>query len=186
MRPGEHEEIDELVSNETLSENIIKNIEYVAILHQQAQNVHPPARTVYYKSATMFAASVVEALMYELVKRHSQEHDEPVSVRKSHSEVYPLPDEIKYGSSSKKLVIAERKQMKKDMEDYITFNDLNDYCKNHEILEPKEYDKLDYVREKRNQIHLQSLESLDTGYTKRQLNAVSSRIDMLMDKLKKI
>ncbi len=48
------------VSDSVLRENIERNIELIAVQQRHAQEVRPPERSGYYKSAIILAASVTE------------------------------------------------------------------------------------------------------------------------------
>ena len=68
------------VSDSVLRENIERNIELIAVQQRHAQEVRPPERSGYYKSAIILAASVTEALVFELVKKHSTKNNLPITV----------------------------------------------------------------------------------------------------------
>lgn len=171
------------VSDAILRENIERNIELIAVQQRHAQEVLPPEKSGYYKSAIILAASVTEALVFELVKKHSTKYNLPVSVNVDYKQRQQLSEKIKYKNTGNALVICEKRMQQKFIDDNVTFIELNRYCKRHKLVTESEFNKLEYVRKIRNRIHIQSLEESDTGHTKKKLEKVSSAMNVIDAKL---
>jgi len=173
------------VSDSTLKENIEHNIKLIAVQYVHAQEVPPSARSGYYKVAILLASSVAEALVYELVKRHSFINSLPVAESVIFKSRQQLSQKFKCEGSSNRLAICEKQEEIKNA-DEVTFMELNRYCKRHKVVSQAEFSKMEYVRKTRNRIHIQSLEKKDVGYTKKLLEKVSSVIDFISLKLEEL
>ncbi len=166
-------------------ENVKIRITAVAIQYGQAQkkDISNIAKSAYYRSATMLASTIVEGMVYQLVKENTKTKRNIISNIKQLKKLHSIPKAI---FNRKNIFIC--KESEKDVhidDDGVTFDRLNAFLKNKGIITAEEFKKLDYVRVERNKLHLQGLNKRDTGYTKSKLKKASDSIDFLSKKLQK-
>ena len=105
-------------------------------------------------------------------------------VKQNHSKLqklHQIPESV-FGLEN--IFICKEDLLDVDIDDRgVTFEKLNLLLKKDGIITQREFRKLDYVRVERNKLHLQSLNTRDTGYTKRKFNKIAEPLDFLTRKL---
>jgi hypothetical protein len=159
------------VSDEKLEKNIVINFGDIFRLLDDASHVKTRARTVYYKCAFLLIASIIEALVFHFIECRCAVGATLVS-RADTTKLKGL--QLLHSSntgSSKKLLLAEEIPVPATFKGITeNFNKMNEFCKKHLSIDAALFADLDYVRRKRNEIHIQSLPSTAHSFTKVQIN----------------
>ena len=135
-------------------------------------------KSSYYRSASILLATVVEGMTYELVKKHTSTPDHIIATRSENKVRHKIPSTT-FGTPND-LVICECVKSHISIKDRgITFEQLNIFLKKERIITEVEYKALDWVRVERNKIHLQGMETSDTGYTKAKIERISGIVRWL-------
>lgn len=172
----------EVKVNKIFWENLTRRFTAVAIQlnHVEKEGISNTAKSAYYRAAIILICTIVEALVYQLVKKHAQKNLLVIDKSKEYVEVQELkivPDQ--------NFVICEKKKKDVHIDDSgVTFAKLNLYLKNKQIIDNDEYEALNAVRVERNKLHLQGVGSRDTGYTKNKFNSITEALPFLIGKLK--
>jgi len=169
----------------TFWNNLERRLTAVAIQinHAEKEGVANVAKSAYYRAAIILVCTIVEGLVYQLVKKHSGASPHIIDNGKEYKEIQELSSTAI--GSSKKLWVCEK--IKTDVcidDNHVGFGKLNVYLKNKGVITPDEYRALDRIRVERNKIHLQGVGSSDTGYTKRKFNSITSVLPFLLRKLR--
>ena len=138
------------------------------------------ARTVYYKAAYNSAASIVEGMVYLIVIDLYRAKRNLFGMQPSTKMLHEL-NAGKLGSD-KVLFIGEklsRPVTPNSLKD--KFSDMNDFCRRNKVIDDNLFEKLDRIRKKRNQVHLQARTSTARNYTRSQVNQVTETADELLD-----
>lgn len=175
------------VFDRILAKNIEITIGDIIRLLDDAAHVNTRARTVYYKCALLFAASILEALVYDFVKCHCQLKPSLLSQVDSKKLNYLQPLSSAMLGTSKKLVIAEEVHDPATIKK-VTYNSkpMNRFCLDSGLVDKGLFDELEYARKKRNQIHLQTLDSTSRSYTIKMIDRVGLAIEVMYGKLDRL
>lgn len=164
-----------------LYENVQRRIIAVVIQLSQAdkEGINNVARSAYYRSAIILLCTIVESLVYALVESEVAKaggvYDKRIELKRLHK----LPRSIFNRGDT---VIARENEKELLLQDYEPkFDEMNRFLKRNGIVDETEFRKLEYVRKERNKMHLQSLKTPDTGYTKDKVKRVSVAVDFLME-----
>ena len=166
--------------NDILKKNLKWNLTQISVQSAHAQNVRGRARSGYYKVAFMLAASIVEALEHYLLQKNCQL---PMPLEDIECKEHSLLPYNYTLSTDFMLAICKRIQKKFELKSNTDFVKVNEVCKKLNLVNLSLYKRIDSIREKRNNIHLQGLNVLDRSYTNKQLESVSSVISALIDKV---
>lgn len=166
---------------EQLLENSKKRIVVVAILLADAENATSTvAKSAYYRSAIMLTCTIVESLVYLLVKKHAAQKGDVFSKKVLYKKRHTLPASLTGGRD---LVIAEKIEQFQSVDSSdVTFDRLNHYLLNSHLVTKGQFTKLDYTRRERNKLHLQGLQTSDTGYTRAKFITVSEPLAFMIEK----
>lgn len=172
------------VLDSVLAHNINTTISDIVRLLEQADAVRTRAKTVYYKCTLLLAASILEALLYHYIDCCCDE--DPALINNERlKKLQPLQEisSVKLGSSKSLWIgeeISENSSLKKVTRD---FNTMNRFCREKGLVDEKLFRELEYAREKRNQIHLQTLGSTARSYTIAMTERIGQAIDIMYEKL---
>jgi hypothetical protein len=172
------------VSDQVLAKNIETTITDIITLLADADRVNTRARTVYYKCILLLAASILEALVYDFIKCHCQADESLLSRMDGKKLNYLQELSSSTLGSEKKLWIAEEVSDIATIKS-VTYNSkpMNKFCLDCNLIDENLFEDLEYARQKRNQIHLQTLDSTSRSYTVRMIERIGSAIDTMYDKL---
>lgn len=164
-------------------ENLKIRITAVAIQlkHAEEKGISNVAKSAYYRSATMLICTIVEGMVYQLVKEYTETNENIISNIGELKKLHQIPKNI---FNQENIFICKENQ--KDIyinDNGVTFEKLNIFLKKKKIINTDEFKKLDYVRKERNKLHLQGLSIRDTGYTKSKFRKISIPADFLTRKL---
>lgn len=149
--------------------------------HASTPGINNKARSAHYRSATVLLCTIVEGVVYFLVKRHSENNSHIIEPRKELKKIHTIPTTVFQRSD---IVLA--KEVSSNLcvdDDGASFAKLNNYLKRNNVVNQKEFRKLDFVRTERNRLHLQGLPDPDTGYTKNKFNKISDALNILISKI---
>jgi hypothetical protein len=164
-----------------LARNMKVTIGDVIVQYQQAQKVQTRARTGHYKVAILLMASVVEALLYDIIDTKCAANP-------------ALWKTIQYKRYTKlHTIVGTKIGVSKDLyicrEDIVDFQlgkkamleQMNIFCRDAKIISLKQSLEIEYVMRKRNEIHLQGLASVNRTYTAAMLDRVAKIARELFD-----
>jgi hypothetical protein len=162
--------------NPVLASHVIQTIKDIGIQVGHAQDVGGPARTGYYKAALLLTASLVEAVLYDLIEykyRATPSLLDGVRTFKNSraiSTLHQLPNSIVV--PGKELWICEVDRTRIDRK--TSFAELNKLALETGIIGQRLSRKIDRVRIKRNEIHLQIMSSTSRRYDLRTVEYTSA------------
>jgi hypothetical protein len=163
------------VSDAVLAKNVDTAIRDVAQLLATAANLNTRAKTIYYKCIILILGSVVEALVYHLMERHciadpsllDDKIDEEFKIRATLSQT-----ELQ---TTKQLYIGEKIIKQLTFKDCAgSFKLITSFCRHKRLLGSEILEELDYIRRKRNEIHLQTLTSTSRSYNLKMVERIAS------------
>lgn len=171
------------MNNKILLENVIRRLTAVSILLKPTteNNLSNVAKSSYYRAAIIFTCSVVEGLVYELVKQYSQKDLFIISSKDEYKGDQQISDKL---TGRTDLYLCQK--VKKDVmfnDSGVNFVHHNKYLKDQKIINQSEFNLLEKIRDERNKIHIQVLNLKDTGYTKKKVNVCTKPILFLIKKL---
>ena len=170
------------ITNDILARNLAVAIRKVYVQTGHAESVGTRARTGYYKMAVYSMASVVEALLHyviqletstdpSLLSRVTDTKFKPVHVIKaSRLSVFGATEDLTIG----KYVKYDFKLSKHTMLDK-----MNEFCFATGLIDARLHKEIIYIRNKRNEIHLQGLSSTKRNFTKAMVDRTAAVADNL-------
>lgn len=172
------------VSNEILAQNISTTLRDIYTLLEAAENLRTRAKTVYYKAVVLLAASVLEAMVYHYIDCLCKQ-DPSLLVKAGKKKLRRLIAlNSKVLETEKKLWVAEDVVQPLKLSDVlINSKDMNHFLLDNDFIDRQTFSKLEYSREKRNQIHLQTLDSTHRSYTATMVDRIGDAIDIIYGKL---
>lgn len=165
-------------------DNIDRRITAVSVQlnHAEKKGISNVAKSSYYRAAIILLCTIIEGLVYQLVKKSTRGPKHVIHISKKYSPRHKIPGENL--ETQKDFYICDLSEEKIGINDNsVGFGKLNVYLKNKNVINTPEYTILENVRKERNKIHLQGLDSSDTGYTKRKFNKLAKSLDFLLKKL---
>jgi len=171
-----------MISKVVLDKNVRVTIEGISVQIAHASNVRGKARTGYYKVAILLAASIVEALLFYFLEKKESENpnffeSESIKITKP---IHRLPN-TELGSTMD-LWIAKKEKVPFQIKN-ATFMAMNRFCEEQKILNKRLVASLEYTRKKRNEIHLQTLNSTQQQFNAQILERISNTILLLYRKI---
>lgn len=168
--------------SQLIYQNAEWHIEQIALFNQEALSKPLKQRSRYYKASFFFASAVAESFVFLVIKNYVDKGN--IIDYRSTNTYKPLCN-----VSGKKFVkegigdivicekIKENFEWKKDI-DFFSLNNIGDKYK---IFNKNLFRKLESIRKKRNNIHIQSLNKKDHRYSKRDVEYASSVLPGLID-----
>ena len=172
------------VNEKILLENVVWNIEQIAVQYKHATEVRGKARSGYYKISIILACSIVEALAYVLLQRAIARGIEMPVLKTEYFDCQLLP-KCFISDNNGRLVICKKRTPIFKLDTLTTFKEVNIISKKVGLFSKRLrlYNKLERIRQMRNKIHLQGLGFVDKSYTRKDLEYVSSAIEALLKML---
>lgn len=134
----------------------------------------------FYRPAMIVICSIVEALVYELIRRNTTSPDHIIESTNIHSELTSIKGTTLALSHDIFLCKKNKKDLKLDDAD---FGKMVVFLRNRKLVTYPKYKQINWVRTERNKIHVQGLKGKDIGYTKEKTDRVGEAIDYLLGKL---
>lgn len=147
----------------------------ITLFLKLAEIKNTSARTIYYKAAFNSMAAIIEAFIYEIVRQSCEKDPALLSsnTRRDYKQLHDL-NKARIGTD-KDLVIVERIDVPftfKEVTD--KFNTMNRFCRDNALIQKRLYNRIDRVRKKRNDIHLQTRTSVSRSYTRAELDRMAA------------
>lgn len=165
----------------TLFSNVKHTVKDVFVQINHAQGVKGPARTTYYKVAYILMSTAVEAVLHSIVATAIEADPNLVKLRqkKDLKKIHALPTvEL---DTTKKLFICEEVMEDFKLNKMVLLGGLNAFAKDAGLINASLYRRIDNVRRKRNEIHLQGLSSSKRSYTGRNITSCAKVLRELLD-----
>lgn len=169
--------------NDNLLKNILKRLIAISILLKPIidEKVSNTAKSSYYRSAIILSCTIVEGLVYELVRLHSQPNGYVIGTKSDYKNGQPISNRL---ISEKDVYLCKKVFSEVLCNDRgVTFEHYNIYLRDQKVISRKEFTLLEAVRRERNKIHIQGLDKEDSEYTKRMVNKCTKPIMFLMNKI---
>ncbi len=151
--------------------------------HTEAPGISNIAKSSYYRSAIIILCTVVEGMVYELVKKHTTAPEHLVILKsKTYKFRHKIPNSVFGGVSN--FAICEEVNEDISIDDTrLDFGKFNIYLKNKKHVTVSQFNILNSIRLERNKIHVQGLNSPDTGYTKLKIEKIGKALNFLESKI---
>lgn len=164
--------------------NIRWNIRHTIVQHRLATTTRGRNKSGFYKTAILLGCSVVEALAHRYLEQEMVKLPESkiplLDWECFESQV--LPDS--FSVSGIPLAVCRRRRPKFEIDSWTEFAKVNSICLKLKLFSEPFYQKIDTVRIMRNKIHLQSLERVETSWSRKDFNRMSSVMLKLVDKVR--
>ena len=163
-----------------LQENIGWNMRQASLFYRDAEDVPTKDRSRYYKASSLFVASVIEAMVFVIVKDFCDTHPESMAKQSlySYQPLYRLPSRLlKDGAGS--IVLYEERKKDFTWKGIVDFQALNRMGLRCGLFNKGLYNTLEKVRERRNRVHLQSLQEKHHRFTRRDVDYMFSAFEKL-------
>lgn len=167
-----------------LWENILRRLNAVKCLAQHVRTItglSTREKSSYHRSILIILSSIVEGLLYEIVKKNTVAPDHVFSSSVEYGEVCNIKSAV-LGTTSD-VHLYRRKNVDMTINDEgATFARFNLFLKHKKLINTRQYQTLEWVRKERNRLHIQGLVESDIDYTDAKVNRVSKAIKFLLDK----
>ena len=137
-------------------------------------------KSIYYQSAMILYCSIAEALTYELVRNLTISSGHVVSETTEYKELLRIKSKTLSSTNDLFICLKNKKNLLLDDAD---FGKYLIFLKNNKSISYPKYVQLNWVRVERNKIHMQGIQELDVGYTKKKIERVANCINYLLDKI---
>jgi len=166
--------------NTVLSNNIITTVKEAFVQVSHAQLVMGRARTGYYKVATLLLASATEAALHDIVACRLTTDPSLASLKptKRHKKTIELK-KAPVGTT-KELWICELVDEDFKLNSRVMLNELNEFAKLISAIDERVYKDIIYIRNKRNEIHLQGLGTTNRSFTKSTVERTAQTLQKLV------
>jgi len=177
------EERFDFIENETLRENLAINLQYILYLIKREERETLPGPISYsiFKNIILYTASIVEGILtYTFKLGIDKSNIDESKVMKKETKF----KEIKQIHKDTKLDIVSAKRVTSYEKFHFrrtSFNDVIRAAKKAKIIDNKLADDIHKLREKRNKIHLASLEKVDNYYDKKEVDEAFKLTSKLID-----
>lgn len=168
--------------SQSIYQNAEWHIEQIALFNQEALSKPLKQRSRYYKASFFFASAVAESFVFLVIKNYI---DNGNRVEYRSTNIYrPLCNIsgkkfVKDGIGE--IVICEKVKENFEWKKDIDFFTLNNIGSKYNIFSRNLFKKLESIRKKRNNIHIQSLNKKDHRYSKKDVEYASSVLPNLID-----
>jgi hypothetical protein len=173
-------EVDE--GNPILVKHMLQTFDDIAVQVRHAQQVRGRARSGYYRAAILLTSALVEAMLHDFIKNRLKGDPSLIKKVKAFNKskgvttLVELPKQTL--GTSKELWICEVDREK--MDKMYGFKSMNDYALELGIINKRLYSSLEFVRKKRNEIHLQTIDSSGRNFNRQILNRVSDTLNKIL------
>jgi hypothetical protein len=150
----------------------------VQVEHALKKGISNQAKSGYYRFAILLACTVVEGLLYKIVKKYIDNTNGYMSITTSYKEPHHIPE--KYLNEKAVICIQEKKEI--GITNQTKFSETVKYAYKNNLINETRKKQLEKIMRLRNRIHIQSLDGKDGGYTKKKLDDIFDAIDFLLKK----
>lgn len=173
-----------MTDNNNLADNLIRRLRDAVVYTNLAEKsgISTTAKSAYLRAAIMVHASIVEGLVFWVIRKQAGLMNPSVGKYTQHKNVQKIINPTFSGFPGLALIMDEEKDIFLESRQ-CGFEVMNKYCLEKGIVNQREFQKLEYVRKKRNVIHIHTLNGSDRGYTSAVLNRMNQAIDVMISKL---
>lgn len=174
-----------LKSSQLVYRNVDRRMRAIVLLVKKAKEAkNNNDKSCYYRSAVYLLCTIGEALAYELAKLSSigEGHVITVKSKKKYVQMHEIPAGS-LGLAHETYLCRREPEKVNLLKDVVFFSTLLDFLYEKNILKQKEYLSLNWVKDERNNIHLQSLNEPDIGFTLEKVKKISRRLRVLTFKI---
>lgn len=139
-------------------------------------------KSSYYRSILIILSSIVEGVVYEVVKKNTNAPDHVFESSVKYSEVCKIKPTV-LGTASDVHLYRRQNVGRKIDDEGATFARYNLFLKHKRIINERQYKTLDWVRDERNRLHIQGLTNSDVNYTDAKVKRVGRALRFLMSKV---
>jgi len=149
------------MSEEIFFKNIERRIIDIAVQvkHASQNGISNQAKSGYYRFAILLACTIVEGLLFRLVKNNLDK----TGGKMGESIIYKYPHNIPPRYLKEKTVLCIQEKVEINLSNQTKFSDLIEYSSKNKLIANKEKIKLTNIMRLRNKIHLQSLKEKDSS-----------------------
>lgn len=166
-------------------ENLLRRINAVGCLIarvRSAPRLSTRDKSSYYRSALIVLDSIVEGLVYELVKKNTNPPNHIFEKSAKYDEICNIKSSVLGTTTDVHLYRKQNIDLTID-DDGATFARYNVFLKNRKHVTERQYKSLEWVRKERNRLHIQGLTRSDVDYTDAKVKRTSKVIVFLMKKV---
>lgn len=165
-------------------ENILRRFNAVGVLTKNVRVVglSNTQKSSFYRSILIILHTIVEGLVYEIVKKNTISPNHYFDDSYKYSEICKIKSTVLQTNSDVHLYRKEKFKLKISDEG-ATFVRLNLFLKHHQIITEQQYNSIEWVRRERNKLHIQGLNDHDTNYTEAKVKRTAKIIKFLMTKV---
>lgn len=169
-------------TRDILFQHIENTASEIAVLLYHAEQVQGKARTTYYRSAVFLSGSIVEAVLYELIRQNIDAQPELKNrkTRSNYRKIHTLPERV---MSDKRLIICEEEVLPFQLYKQTSFKDMNEFALKASLITSSLFNTLEAIRKKRNEIHLHALSSTQRSFTKKDIERTANALHLLLKRL---
>jgi hypothetical protein len=170
-----------LSTTDNLKKNIRRRIQDAAIFETilLQPGISNKLKSAYNRALSITACSIVEALIFMLIRDHTGEENPIIWTKKEIRVAEELPTILR---TDPKHLIGKRADTPMRLVDS-QFDDMIDFCEREDLFSAAEAKDAHYVRKIRNKIHLHKVTGADLGYNSVQTKKVEKVVNMVLNKL---
>lgn len=154
-----------MIDPQVIRRNILHTAAEASLQLSHAATVQGRARSGYYKAAFLLTASIIEAILFFSIERmlHQNPRLAKTNITTKLKELHSLPDSL---GSTKRLIICERVEQDYKLTPRSSFSSMILFCFSAQLINGKLHKKLQQICNKRNEIHLQGLQTTHKRYNR--------------------
>lgn len=175
------------IDNDTLKKNIAIAFEYIVFLIETAskEGHKKLIKSSLYKDVLVYMGTVVEACLTHALLKHLSENRLQKSKVLSPEWKEEAQGVIYSFSKKRKIRYVIEHLTYEDIRSSSNFVEINRACFRGHILNKKEYEMAEEIREARNKIHVSALKNIDNSYKKEDLNKFFEKATKVISKAEK-
>ncbi len=170
------------IDNEILRGNLGIIFDHILELIYLSESIkyNDVLKSSFRKTTTIYTASIIEALLLCLLKKHKNEKDLART-----NMIFRITKEIYKINNLEKIVLGKNvEETEKFKFDKINLSQINTLCKEHKLISSELSKRVDVMRKLRNKLHIGDLKNLENDYTKKDLEFAFSVAKEVKDLVK--
>jgi hypothetical protein len=165
--------------------NILRRLDAVKCLTNHVRSIRglsTKEKSSYYRSILIILYSIVEGLVYEVVKKNTTPPDHVFEKISEYTDLHRINSSV-LATTWDVLLCHKKKIDRKINDDGATFGRYNLFLQHQGVINSRQYKTLDWIREERNKLHIQGLATPDINYTDAKVKRTSRAIRFLVRKV---
>lgn len=164
--------------------NILRRMIAVGYLTTRVRSAHLSTRekSSYYRAILIILCSIVEGLVYALVKKHTSPPNHEFEKLSEYTEVCNIPA-VTLGTRHNVHLYRKVKTLRGIDDDGASFARYNFFLRDKKIINKRQYLTLNSIRKERNRLHIQGLSAPDINYTDVKVKRMAKAIKFLVTKI---